>query len=239
MAKRTENLPVNEEVAGRISLLAELLPRLQKAMALAERVCADARPILSEAANCLQDLARSGAMLAWPVDLYMVNENGNRDIVTVDKAERIRQGWSGDFLLDLPRQTLQIRRGKKIHRLRLGTASLHWGVQQVLIVGMSQPGVPFGFHTFSRRDPKGSGMGSVKTLTRYIHEARRAIGDIVYETRYIHRTRVDFNESPTRWGYVFDSRWRYLVIATPTEKVIRKSLKSIEQSIDGYNLVNT
>lgn len=230
---------VDKELTSKIKSLAELVPQLQDLMWVGKRIFAKASPILREASDCLQYLAKSGLIPVLPLGLYMVNENGNRDMVTTDMAERIRQRWSGDFLLDLPRQTFRIRKGKRLFRLRLGTEGLHWGVQQVLIVGMSQPGVPFGFHTFSRCDPKGSGIGTVKTLTRYICEARRAIGDTGLKKHYIHKTRVDPNESPSRWGYVFDNQWSYLVIATPTEKVINKSLKSIEQSIDGYNLVNT
>jgi hypothetical protein len=230
---------VNKEVIYRITLLTELLPQLQDTMEASERVFAKARPILREALKCLEYLAKAGLIPTLPVDRYMINENGSREIVTADEAEKARRQWPGDFLLDLPRQTLQIRRGKKKHILRLGTASLHWGVQQVLIVGMSQPGIPFGFHTFSRTDPKGSGIGSVKTLTRYIHEARQAIGDLAYETRYIHKTRVDFNESPSRWGYVFADCWSYLVIATCPSEIAKKSWKSILQAIDVGNSVNT
>jgi len=232
MTQEAKRTLIDDKVREKLRLLTELLPRLQDAMARAEQACAEARPILHQASSCLQYFAEAGLMSVWPSDLYLVNENGNRRIVTGNTAEQIRRSWSGDFLLDLPRQTLHIKRAKKGQKLRLGGERLHWGVEQVLIVGMSQPGVPFGYHTFSRRDPKGSGIGSVKTLTRYVRKARQAIGDIAYETRYVHKVRVDPNESPSRWGYVFDDRWDYLVIATCPPDIANKSRKSIVQSRD-------
>jgi hypothetical protein len=235
MAKEVDRSLIDREVAETMRQLAELLLQLRDAMAVA----AQARPILDKASICLQHLAKTGMMPALPVDLYMINENGNRKTVTADKAERIRQKWSGDFLLDLPRQTLQIQRGNETQKLRLGTSDLHWGVQQVLIVGMSQPSIAFGFNTFRRTEPKGGGISSVKTLTRYIHEARKALGDLAYETRYIHKTRVDPYESPSRWGYVFDDRWSYLVIATCPPEIMKKSWKSIEQSTDAGSSIHT
>ena len=46
-----------------------------------------------------------GSIPALPADLYMVDENGHRQVVTAEKAQQIRQEWSGHFLLDLPRNT--------------------------------------------------------------------------------------------------------------------------------------
>ncbi len=167
---------------------------------------------------------------AVPSDLYMTNENGQRRIVTAEEAEEIRQQWSGHFLLDLPRQNLLIRTGKAVKGVKLGSRDLHWGVEKVLIVGMSQPGVGFGYAKFSKVRPGGSGIGDVTALTRYVYEARRAIGDTGQRSRYIHKTRVEPSESPTRWGYVFDDRYRYLVIAKYSPTNYGPGTKSGERS---------
>jgi hypothetical protein len=173
---------------------------------------------------------RAGLALALPADLYMVNENGHRQVVTAEKAEQIRQEWLGHFLLDLPRQSLVIRTGKTVTHVKLGSGRLHWGVEKVLMVGMSQPGVGFGYAKFSKVSPGGSGIGDVSALTRYVHEARRAIGDTGRGSRYIHKTRVEPSESPTRWGYVFDNQCRYMVIAKCPPTNYGQATKSIDQS---------
>ena len=163
-------------------------------------------------------------------DLYLVNENGHRRVVTAPAAEHIRQEWSGHFLLDLPRQALCIRTGKTVKRIALGSRRLHWGVEKVFMVGMSQPGTSFGYATFGKVSPGGTGIGHVGALTRYVFDARQAIGDTGRRTRYIHKTRVEPSESPTRWGYIFDDRYRYLVIAKCLPAECGQTAKSIEQS---------
>lgn len=162
--------------------------------------------------------------------VYVANENGQRRFINANETERIRKEWSGHFLLDLPRQTLQIRTGRTDKRAHLGSGPAHWGVIKVLMVGMSQPGVAFGYARFSRIRPGGSGIGDVTVLGRYVHSVRRVIGDNGRKSRYLHKTRVDLAESPTRWGYVFDDRYEYLVIAKCPSDRSKKNGQSIEPS---------
>jgi hypothetical protein len=213
MTVPTEKTLVNREAIERIRLLAELLPQLQGVLEVGERVFANARLILLRASESLEYLVKTGLMPALPSNLYLVNENGKRRGVNADTAERLRRTWRGNFLLDLPRRVLVVHIGKTKKHIRLGQGGLHWGIEKVLIVGMSQPGVPFGFYTFSKVDNRRAGISEMRTLTRYIHDARNAIGDSGKNSRYIHKATVDFTESPSRWGYVFDNRWSYLVIS--------------------------
>lgn len=180
--------------------------------------------------NASHEQSNAGTIRGLPTEFYMVNESGHRRTVTAEQAERIRQEWSGHFLLDLSRQTLLVRTGKAVKVVQFGSARLHWGVQKILMVGMSQPGVGFGYAKFSKASPHGSGIGDVSALTRYVHDARRAIGDCGRRSRFLHKTRVELSESPTRWGYVFDDRYSYLVIAKCPPGKYADTTKSTGQS---------
>lgn len=211
---------MSKEARTGIERLAEILLRIDQLAVTAQEVSSQSRRLALEASSIVglllgKDLGLLGA------GLYMVVENGNQRIVNDNQVARIKSTWHGEFLLDLPKQEIHIRKNRQTRSINFAAEGIHWGIQRVLVIGMCKPGIPFGFHTFSKRDPEGSGIGNVETLTRYVKDLRLVIGDIGKKSRYLHKTRVELTVSPTRWGYVFDRRWKYLVIASYDEEVIK------------------
>ncbi len=186
------------DVSRKFQHLAQAVARFLHIGGEFKAALADLSEASADVLNEVGNLEGVGSAGLAQLDLYAVIEDGNQQIVGQSEVATFRRTWDGTFLLDLPLRVLQIRRARTPKTLRLGREGLGWGAEQVLAVGMCQPGTPFGFYTFSKRDPKGSGIGHVKTLTRYVCAVRRAIGDSGKKSVYIHKTKVDPNESPSR-----------------------------------------
>ena len=192
--------------------LVQILPRLSHGLEAAEKSCAEARHAASELSVCLGELAEAGIGGLCPADFHVVVTNGEPDTVTEEEAERMRRQWPGTFLLDLPRRELWVKSGKRRKKIGLGRGGLHWGIEKLLILGMSKPGRPFGHRTFEERFETDIGVSSARGMSRYVCILRRAIGDVGGKTIYLHTVAVDRSVSSSGQGYVFDPRWDYLVI---------------------------
>ena len=176
--------------------------------------------LIGEAAQSLQVIlqALAGAEAEiHPLCAYVVFENGAEKPASESVVAQLRETWQGEFLLDQPARELRVRTGKKARRLHLGHGGLHYGLEKVLLKGMGEPGDAFGHRSFDGVHGE-SEINSAETLSRYVFDIRRAIGDPARRTSYLHNVEVDSGLSRTRRGYVFDSRWRYLVIRRMSAK---------------------
>jgi hypothetical protein len=152
-----------------------------------------------------------------PLEAYVVTEDGKARPASEEDVARLRQQWHGEFLLDEPARELRVESGKKARKLHLGHGGLHYGLERVLLKGMSKPGQAFGHFSFG--DALGnSDIGSAESLSRYVCDIRRAIDDSARRARYLRSAEVDRGLSSTGRGYEFDPQWRYLVIRRMSAK---------------------
>lgn len=159
-----------------------------------------------------QSLDPSVSMAAG--DAWRVIESGQARRWDEDQVEDACRGSSHDLLLHVPRCSLRFvsRRGDE----QMGEpvwASIRHSWCNVLRIGLSFPGTPFGdrsYASMSRLRIK------ARTLTRYIADITRIIQGGGTRGPYVRRVRVGLTVSSTGHGYVFDGRWRFLVVEGPT-----------------------
>jgi len=201
---------MNQGVLRKLRTLSKLSVEIRHRAAEAEEHYCEMRKAAEQIQMILQSLMGiDGEVHA--VEPYLVIADGKARPASEAEVSELRQGWRGEFLLDQPGRELRVRTGKKVRRLHLGHGGLHYGLEKVLLTGMGKPGRPFGPRSFE--DALGySTISGPESLSRYIWEIRKAIGDSARNSRYLHTVEVDRGLSSTGRGYEFDARWHYLVI---------------------------
>lgn len=201
---------MDQDIHQKLQAAAQLVVEIRQHAAEAEKRTAEIGQAVYGIYDIVQDLLGVEGEVR-PIEPYLVIENGKPRPASEANAAQLRQQWNGEFLLDQPGRELRVKLGKKAKRLRLGHGGLHYGLEKVLLKGMRKPGGPFAHLSFAHPSGYG-GVGSAESLSKYIWEIRKAIGDSARKTRYLHTVEVDRGLSSTGRGYEFDPRWRYLVI---------------------------
>ena len=194
---------MTERLMGALDLAAEL--------AACERQCGALQARLRELLAPVARLLAPGQALPLEFTGYTITLNGRRRPAPVHDVDRLRRTWRGDFLLDIPRRFLRVRKGRKPAEFRLGGDRLHRGIERVLVKGMSKPGQEFGHLCIPSRLGGDRAIGAT-VLSRYILTIRRIIGDSGRKPAYVLNADVDRSFSYTCRGYVFSDRWKYAVV---------------------------
>lgn len=191
--------------------LPDLVGSLGAELAVCERQCGDLRTRLRELQSVMARMKTPSPALFPELERYAITVNGKRRMALGDAAERFRRTWRGDFLLDVPRRALRVRKGSKVREFHLGQDLTHRGVERVLQRGLSRPGQSFGHLCIPSRTGNDRSIGA-PVLSRYVLTIRRMIGDSGRRPVYLLTADVDHSFSDTCRGYVFSGRWRCAVI---------------------------
>jgi hypothetical protein len=198
---------MNVSVLKLVQQLSGLLPCLQEKKADFERSQEEFLSVVHKLLAQSRDIG-----LPMPSEnYYSVIENGLKRFVNAKEVEKIRQKWQGNFLLDIPYRVLRIRKCGKSVKLPLGEGGLHWGLEKVLTLGMSRPGIPFGYKSFKLNNSSPAALFA-RTLTRYVFEVRKFLGDTNKIKQCLKKASVDISQSDSGRGYVFLKKWTYIVI---------------------------
>jgi len=150
---------------------------------------------------------------AQPPRPVPVIEGGRRRYVSDEEADRLWNEAEADLMLDARRMKLRYvprPRGKKG---AVQTMLVNWSQAKILLTGMAHPDRPFGDSRIN--DLFTAASVSQRSLSRYMVSLTKALQGGGTNGPYITRRPGLPEVSTTGWAYVFNGRWRYLIIERP------------------------
>lgn len=186
--------------------------------AAARQSCAEADRHCTAVERLLGELASAGKGQTPLARAWRIIENSRVRYVTEDEAEELREGSTADLVLDCERRRLRYVPADSRKRGPIWV-NPKWGWFKALLVGMSKPGRPFGNLRINQVFSRHAEI-LPRTLSRDIAGLTKLLQNGGTKGPYILREHVDSSVSNTSWGYLFSSRWNYLVIERNTNAAI-------------------